>query len=301
VLTIASVIGLTAVGVVLACVSLGPPSTDGAFTSGREPVARRFALAAGGALGGAELGDESGPLVLFVHGSPGSWRDWSFVLRDQRLAGRARLVAVDRLGWGGSAASGLVPSLAAQAAALSEVLRSYPAHLPAIVVGHSLGGPVAARLALDSPELVRALVLVAAALDPALEETTWYQALGRTWLVRPIVPAALARADDEIRPLRAELEAMLPLWARLTLPVFVLHGEDDALVPIANADFVERVLVNAPLSIRRIEDQGHLIPWERPELVAETIGHVLAEHEPPPGSGGQVGCGFVSELRAQDH
>jgi pimeloyl-ACP methyl ester carboxylesterase len=226
----------------------------------------------------AVTGASAGPLVLLVHGSPGGWRDWSFVLADEDLNERALLVAVDRPGWGGSAASGLVPALGAQAAALAEVLRAHPANLPAVVVGFSFGGPVAARLALDAPELVRALVLVAASIDPELERTTWYQALGRTWIVRPLVPEALVRADEEIRPLRGELEALLPRWSALRLPVFVLQGEDDALVPAANADFAVRVLAGAPLDVRRVPDLGHLIPWQRPELVRAAIQHVLAEH-----------------------
>jgi pimeloyl-ACP methyl ester carboxylesterase len=272
------VLALAFLALALACVSFGPPSTARAFADCAPPLARSFPLADGRVLSGAERGNAAGPLVLLVHGSPGAWRDWSFVLADERLAAAARLVAVDRLGWGGSAAGGLAPELGAQAAALRTVLVSYPDNLPAVVVGHSLGGPVAARLALDAPELVRALVLVAASLDPELEETTWYQALGRTWLVRPLVPDVLVRADQEIRPLRGELEALRPRWSALHPPVFVLQGEADALVPAANADFAARVITHAPLSIRRVPDVGHLIPWERPELVSELLLHVLAEH-----------------------
>ena len=272
------VLALAFLALALACVSFGPPSTARAFAGRSPPLERSFPLADGRVLSGAERGNPEGPLVLLVHGSPGAWRDWSFVLADERLAQAARLVAVDRLGWGASAGGGLAPGLGAQAAALQEVLAAYPANLPALVVGHSLGGPVAARLALDAPERVRALVLVAASIDPELEEPTWYQALGRTWLVRPLVPDVLARADDEIRPLRGELEALLPRWSALHLPVFVLQGEEDALVPAANADFAARAITHAPLSIRRVPDVGHLIPWERPELIVELLLHVLDEH-----------------------
>jgi pimeloyl-ACP methyl ester carboxylesterase len=259
---------------VLACVSFGPPSVAKAFAGRPHPVERAFD-AGGTTLRAAETGSEAGPLVLLVHGSPGAWRDFSYVMADAELAARARIVSVDRLGWGGSAEGGLVPSLAAQAAALRAVLAAYPANLPAVVVGHSLGGPVAARLALDAPELVDALVLVSASIDPALEETTWYQALGRTWLIRPLVPEILTRADDEIRPLEGELETLLPRWSELRMPVFVLHGEADALVPVANADFAGRVVTNAPLEVERIPGQGHLIPWERPERIVATVLRAL--------------------------
>jgi pimeloyl-ACP methyl ester carboxylesterase len=264
-------------GFFVACVSFGPPSTARAFAGRPEPREHRLARNGAGTLAFAETGADDAPLVLFVHGSPGSWRDFAFVMANAELAERARLVSVDRLGWGGSAECGLVSALAEQATALAEILRQYPANLPAVVVGHSLGGPVAARLALDHPELVRALVLVASSIDPELEETTWYQALGRTRIVRSILPAVLARADDEIRPLRGELELLVPRWSELRRAVFVLHGESDALVPVANADFAARVITNAPLSIERRRGQGHLIPWQQPAWIASTILRALRE------------------------
>ena len=258
----------------VACVGFGPPSVAKAFAGRPAPIERSFD-AGGTPIHAAETGNPAGPLVLFVHGTPGGWRDFSYVMADAVLAARARLCSVDRPGWGGSAESGLVTSLAAQAGALRAVLEAHPKNLPAVVVGHSLGGPVAARLALDAPELVDALVLVAASIDPELEETTWYQALGRTWLIRPLVPEMLTRADDEIRPLQGELEALLPLWGTLRAPVFVLHGEEDALVPVANADFAARLVTNAPLALERIPGQGHLIPWECPQRIVALVLRAL--------------------------
>jgi pimeloyl-ACP methyl ester carboxylesterase len=259
----------------LCCVGLGPPSTRDAFAGRPTPERHVYASAGGSRVATAETGRADGPLVLFVHGTPGSWQAFAFVMADARLAERARLVSVDRPGWGASEASGVVPELGAQAAVLRAVLEAHAARGPAVVVGHSLGGPIAVRLALDAPEHVRALVLVAASLDPALEVPTWYQSLARTWLVRPLLPAALARADEELQPLRAELEALAQRWSALRLPVVVVQGEDDALVPAANADFAERVLVNAALEIQRIPEQGHLIPWERPAAIVEAVLRVL--------------------------
>jgi pimeloyl-ACP methyl ester carboxylesterase len=261
----------------LGCIAFGPPSLERAFAGRAQPLEHTYEGAGGVPLAAGETGNPRGPMVLFVHGTPGGWRDFAQVMADAGLIGRARLVSVDRAGWGGSRQSGLVASLGRQAEALRAVLDASPENLPAVLVGHSLGGAVAARLAMDAPDLVGALVLVAASIDPELERTTWYQAFGRTWLVRPLLPAVLARADDEIRPLRAELEAMRPEWATLRMPVFVLHGEEDALVPVANADFAARMVTGAPLAIERIPRQGHLIPWQRPERIVATVQRALDE------------------------
>jgi pimeloyl-ACP methyl ester carboxylesterase len=266
---------LAAFAVFVSWASFGPPDPARAFEGRPAPVEGRVALGNGRELRFFETGLEHSPLVLFVHGSPGAWNDFAHVMADDELAARAKLVAVDRLGWGGSAMGGLAPTMAEQAHALAQFLRERPADRPVVVVGHSLGGPVAARLAMDAPDLVDALVLVAASVDPQLETPTWYQHVGRTRLVRAILPEVLRRADDEIEPLRPELEALLPLWPKLRLPIFVQHGDDDALVPPANVDFVARIATGAPLSIERMPDQGHLIPWERPDALSKLVQRAL--------------------------
>ncbi len=269
-------VGLLAAFVAVAsCANFGPPDTSRAFEGRPAPLERRFPLRDGRELRAFETGLAGSPLVLFVHGSPGAWNDFAYVMADEALASRAKLVSVDRLGWGGSAEGGLAPALVEQADALAQLLRALPEHRPVVVVGFSLGGPVAARLAMDAPELVDALVLVAASVDPQLETPTWYQHVGRTTLVRAILPDALRRADDEIRPLRADLEALLPLWPKLRLPIFVQQGGDDALVPPANADFLERVANSAQLVVERLPDQGHLIPWERPDALSRLVQRAL--------------------------
>ncbi len=88
------------------------------------------------------------------------------------------------------------------------------------------------------------------------------------------MPDVLRRADEEILPLKPQLEAMLPLWHRLTMPVLVLHGEDDSLVPVENVLFAEQLSLPR-LSVLRIANQGHLIPWQRPELIVEAIMRFL--------------------------
>lgn len=253
------------------CASFRPPTVAEAFGSQPRPKGAVYPLPGGRRLATAEIGNPARPLVLLVHGSPGSWNDFAHVMADARLAERAWLVSVDRLGWGGSVEGGLETSLEAQALALRGVLEAHPGNRPVIVVGHSSGGPIAARLAMDVPEQVGGLVLVGGAVDPALEKTEWYQKVSRWRLVRWMVPKMLRRADDELRPFKAELAAMSDRWGELRMPVTVLHGDADDLVSPANADFVKRAAGNAQVTIERPAKVGHLIPWNRPELITAAI------------------------------
>ena len=219
----------------------------------------------------AEIGNPEAPLVVLVHGAPGSWADFVELLRDPALTARAHLIAPDRPGVGGSGEGGPEPALANQASRLAPLLERDPRGRPAILVGHSYGGPLIARLALDHPTRVAGLILVAGSVDPGLERTRWYQRLARWPPVRALLPRPLRIADDEIRPLAAELAAMLPRWREITVPVTVIQGDDDALVPRGNADFAERMLVAAPLHMVRVHGMGHLIPWRRPVLIRDAI------------------------------
>src|SRR5919202_1092238 len=92
-----------------------------------------------------------GPPLLLVHGSGGS--AWNFDELASRLPDR-RLIVPDLPGHGGSSPLPAAPSLAGFADALAPLLGE-----PTDVLGHSLGGVVALRLAERPPALVRRGVL----------------------------------------------------------------------------------------------------------------------------------------------
>ena len=219
-------------------------------------------------------------LILFVHGSPGSWQSFERVMREPALD-QFHLISIDRLGWGGSqltaeatpadSKASTQPSLKVQADAIRQLLESTEAKGPVIAVGHSLGAPIAARVAMDAPDLIDGLVLAAGSIDPEQEKTTWYQAIGRFRIVRWMLPRSLVAADEEMIPLKAELEAMVPHWQDVRTPVFVLQGERDRLVPAANVDFAKRMLTAADLEIERIPKRGHLLHVRETARIARAI------------------------------
>lgn len=213
------------------------------------------------------------PLVVFVHGSPGSWEAFAEFLRDEELTNLATLVSVDRLGFGESYPTTPELSLDNQEALIRQVieiegLRVKSPHV--ILVGHSFGGPIIARLAagMRSP---CTLVFVAAAVDPALEENTWYQSAGDWFWVRWLLPRDIDNANQEILPLKRELEKMLPLWPKIRARTIVLQGTADSLVPAANAEFIRNQLKDLEPEIQYLPGQGHFIPWEKPEAIKNVI------------------------------
>ena len=101
-----------------------------------------------------------GPVVLMIHGASANAREFDWTLAP-RLADTHRILMIDRPGHGHSERPDHAETLSVQAAQAATVLRTLAPGQKAVIVGHSFGGAVSLRLALDHPELVQALVLLA--------------------------------------------------------------------------------------------------------------------------------------------
>ena len=103
----------------------------------------------------AEIGADSLPVAFFVHGSPGSWGGFIDFMKDTVLLKKVKMVAVDRIGFGESDFGNGEKSLVVQAELLKPLVAKYKkTGKKIILIGHSLGGPMIARMAMDYPELI---------------------------------------------------------------------------------------------------------------------------------------------------
>ena len=253
------------------------------------------------------VGGEGPPLIL-VHGLSGAATNWVAVA--PRLAESFRVLVPDLPGHGRSSPLPRARSLDPFAESIG-ALAEREQMLPAAVVGHSLGGLVALRLAVQRSESVTALVLAAAAgISTATRRVERLLKMGR--LVRP------GRAYSRFRNRVARSEALRYLvfgyWGasdpaaltpevvhgflegpglhtdtvtaaralvrddprvdleRILCPSLVLWGARDRQVPIADAFEYSRRL-HAPLRV--VADCGHLLIGERPDVCADAIEEFL--------------------------
>lgn len=222
-------------------------------------------------------GAEGQPLVLMVHGSPGSSAAMLDYLADSNLTNRALVVSVDRPGFGYSDFGKTERSLEKQSQQLRPLLEKFRvAGKKTILVGHSYGGPLIAQMAIDFPGLVDGLVIVAGSVDPVLEPQQWWAKPLDWWIFRWMVPGALRVSNQEIIPLRNDLAEMLPLWKNITCPVTIIQGTKDNLVPAANADFAKKMITNSrSLKIEMLEGDGHFIMWTKVQLIVGEIVEIL--------------------------
>jgi pimeloyl-ACP methyl ester carboxylesterase len=102
----------------------------------------------------------SGPTIVILHGLGGQMGNFTYALLE-RLTDEFRVILMDRPGSGYSnRPPGATGRLTEQAATVAEFIRKLGLEQP-LLVGHSLGGAIALGVALDHPEVVKGLALVA--------------------------------------------------------------------------------------------------------------------------------------------
>lgn len=131
------------------------------WRQGEWPIRERQVEIAGRRLNFAEIGEGSRAFVL-IHGMGGCWQHWRETI--PFLAQRGRVLSIDLPGFGRSElpAGGIsLDGYADTAAALCRALDVEQA----VILGHSMGGPIALRFATRHEDLAEAIVLVAGATD----------------------------------------------------------------------------------------------------------------------------------------
>ena len=271
-----------------------PPISDGdRFPTGTQ-FAARFARIGDARIRYLDLG--AGTPVIFIHGLGASMYAWRKNLAPVMAAGY-RVVALDLLGFGSSDKPARGYTNAAYAQLVVALMDSL--HLPdAVLVGHSMGGEIAAEVAISFPTRVRGLVLIGAAglgtREPLLFRVARWPVVGPLVLAfrgrglvgrllrstyadprkvtepdvdqyyAPVAEAAYGRAlrgvlhEFKFGGLEGRLDA-------IAAPTLVLWGEADRLIPIAlGRALAAQLNRSAFLSVPRA---GHSVQEEAPDEV----------------------------------
>ncbi|MEM9918821.1 MAG: alpha/beta hydrolase [Bacteroidota bacterium] len=215
--------------------------------------------------------------IIFLHGSPGSSGAYLDYLADTSLSRIATLISVDRPGFGYSDFGKAERSLERQSLLMEPILEKFKQR-KVVLVGHSYGGPLAARMAMDFADQITGIVLVAPSIAPELEPGIWWRKIIDWWGIRWLIPPAFRVCNQEILPLKEELEAMLPLWPKITAQATIVQGSKDKLVPMENAFFAEKMLTNSQKVVVDMVDGGdHFILWSEYDRVKKAILEMLGE------------------------
>jgi pimeloyl-ACP methyl ester carboxylesterase len=152
------------------------------------PAQGRSIEVAGGRLNVLDIGprDAAGPPVVLIHGASSNLEAMRQPVGD-RLASRHRVILIDRPGHGWSSRTRLADSTPAiQGRMIDEALEKLGVG-SAIVVVHSWSGALGARMALDYPERVAGLVMLAPVAYPWRGGVGWYNRAVATPVIGPLL------------------------------------------------------------------------------------------------------------------
>ena len=269
----------------------------------------RSCTVAGSRVNYIEMGD--GPALVFVHGLSGCWQNW--LENIPHFARRHRVIAVDLPGFGES-------DLPLEDITIPGYGRFVDAFLAEIgverasIVGNSMGGFIAAEVAVSHPRRVDKLALVSAAgaltVRPAeLTVAKWLsrmfqlasagviarrQSIVRRRRMRRLILAGIVRHPELLQPelvyeiasgagklgFMDAFKAILDYdfserLPEIECPTLIVWGRNDRIVPVGGAYRYEQLIPNS----RRVifEDTGHVPMIERPALFNRLLDDFLNE------------------------
>lgn len=219
----------------------------------------------------AKTGNDTFPTLFFVHGSPDGWTRYEEFMKDKELLSRYRMISLDRPGFGHSQ-FGDAKNLEDQSQLISPLVKSFKNGKPIYAVGHSYGGPVIVKLQVDNLDLFNGLVLLAASVDPKEEKPEKWRYIMQVPPLKYFLPGAFRPSNTELVYLKNDLKELDKEWEKISCPVWILHGDKDTYVPVANAGYAKKKLTKAKsVEVKILPGADHFIPKERYEEVKEVL------------------------------
>ncbi|OBK98078.1 hypothetical protein A5645_04230 [Mycobacterium asiaticum] len=263
----------------------------------------------------------SGPVIVLLHGVGDSSTTWEPV--HAKLAQRFTVIAPDMLGHGESDKPRADYSLASFANGLRDLLTALEIDRVTLV-GHSLGGGVAAQFAYQYPQFVERVVLVSAggvtkdvsialrfaAMPLGAEALSMLRLPGAVpamglvsravgtvvgstrftrdvaslprlvgGLSKPGAVSAFARTLRGVVDTQGQYVSMLDRsYLMHGLPVQIIWGEDDLIIPVSHARLAHRQIPGSRLEI--LPESGHMPHGDHPDRFVQIVHQFIDTTEP---------------------
>jgi len=240
--------------------------------------------------------------ILFVHGYPLSRKIWEPQM--DGLSAQATMIAFDLRGHGGSFPFDGPYSMDLLADDCKSVLDNSHVHSPIVVCGLSMGGYVTMALYRKYPDLFKGIILTSTRPGPDSPEAKTNRDasimkasengagfIADNMLPKMFSPVTLSSnpdlvamvhgvmMDTSVPGIIGALQGMrdrpdsTPLLSKINCPVLIIHGFDDQLIPLKEAESAHNQIPNSRLV--KILAAGHLPNLEQPEIYNQAIKDFL--------------------------
>ena len=192
-------------------------------------------------------------------------------MKDTDLRANFRLISIDRPGFGYSDYGSAI-SISEQATLVGSLIGRLQNGKDFYVIGHSLGGPLAVKLAAEYKKYISGIVLLAASVDPYEEKKELWRPVLKLPPLCFLLPGAFRPSNIELWAFKKDVLTMPSDLNNITCPVIILQGMVDPLVPPGNAFYAQKQLINArSVKLITLDSANHFIPWTRFAQVKEAL------------------------------
>ena len=210
--------------------------------------------------------DTTLPVLIFVHGSPGSGMDFKRYLKDTELNKSANLIAYDRVGYGMDINKEVLNDLEQELEVLHQVIPVKDME-KVILIGYSYGGTIVAA----ARKNYKTKILLAPAIKGDLEPMFWLLNLYKWKSTRSIIPNVFKNAAQEKINHLTELPAYEEKWNTSLSHVKSMHGDKDRIVPFANSLFLQSKFDKDQFELITIPGGNHGLVWNQFDWIKSEI------------------------------
>lgn len=206
------------------------------------------------------------PVLVFIHGSPGSSMDFKQYLTNDELNSNANIITYDRVGYGYHSDEKVLGNLESELEVLQKVIPVKDLQ-KVILIGYSYGGTIVAA----SPKNYKSKILLAPAIKGELEPMFWMLNLYKWKITKPLVPNVFQNAAMEKMEHLTELPLYKNKWNISRSPLVVVHGDKDRIVPYENSLFLKKIFDHRQFELITIPDGNHGLVWNHFDLIKSEI------------------------------
>ncbi|MFO7625055.1 MAG: alpha/beta hydrolase [Anaerolineales bacterium] len=240
--------------------------------------------------------------LIFIHGYPLNKTMWEAQL--QALSTVARVITPDLRGHGGSEPVQETYTMRSMAKDIKELIENLNIEQPVVLCGLSMGGYICFEFMRNYSNMVKGMILAAtrATADSIEVKVNREEAVaialekGPLAIANMMLPKMLATATYAQKPALVErvrnimvntstqaivgdLRGMLnredstSLLKEIDIPVLILHGAEDQIIPKSEVDLMKNGIKNVKLQI--IPAAGHLLNIEQPDLFNKAVRNFI--------------------------
>jgi len=225
-------------------------------------------------------------ILLFIHGAGGSHKVW-----EHQIKFFSDTVAIDLPGHGDGVGKRTINEYVEDVKKFCDEkgLKNI------VTVGHSMGGAIAQKFALDHPEYLKAIVLVCTGaklrVTPLIFEAIERNYAQAIQLITKLAFSSKAtsetkeKAAEEMRNISPDVtygdfEAcdkfnIMDRLKEIKVPTLIICGLEDQLTPVKYSEYLKNNILNSKLEI--IADAGHMVMLEKPREFNEVLEKFIKE------------------------